>query len=133
MPLPLIRQQPTEPPPPPPIDAFLDQPTKQAGLYLLSAYGFGGLLLGLCIHSFPTFRPVALACAALIAIVLTAVTGYPALQENLAMQRQRGMKRLYPGSKGRPRMIDGSVWLAALTPTASFLLLLLTGFVIGML
>ena len=133
MTLPLLRQQRDTPPPPPPIDAFLDQPTRLSGLYILSAYSFGGMLIGLCIHSFPSFRPVALACGIVSALILTAVTGYPVLQENIASQRSRGMKRLYPGKTGRPRLVDGSVLLAGLTPAAAFLLLIATGFVIGML
>ena len=124
--------KPSEPPPPPPIDDFLNRNSRQFVGGIMSAYLFGGLLIGLTIHSFPMFRAIALVTAAVISIALAGMTGFPAIQQHLEWQRRNGMQRITPTRMGSQRVLDGSIALTMAVPVLVFLGIVAVGLLIGM-
>lgn len=97
------------------------------------AYGLGGTIIGLVIHSFPAFRAIASAVLVVVAIAIFGISAYPIVIELGENRRRTGVQRFSPGTTTYPRSIDVAIALKALAPVITLLFLVFVGVIIGVL
>lgn len=116
-----------------PVDHFLDQPSKGEDYFSISACVFGGLLVGLTLHSIPLMRWAALLVTACVSLGLLMFSLIPLLRERgeFIDRQGGGVGRIYPGKNGKPKLITEAVVLQAIAPPFAFLVVVAIGAFLG--